>query len=38
MTGSGSAVFGLFREEDACRAACRALQSERLQTFCTEFV
>ena len=38
MTGSGSAVFGLFREESACRAACDALQSERLQTFCTEFV
>lgn len=38
MTGSGSAVFGLFREESACRAACEALQSERLQTFCTEFV
>ena len=38
MTGSGSAVFGLFREESACRAACEALQSEHLQTFCTEFV
>ena len=38
MTGSGSAVFGLFREEDACRSACRALQSERVMTFCTEFV
>ena len=38
MTGSGSAVFGLFREEDACRKACDALQSERLTTFCTEFV
>ena len=38
MTGSGSAVFGLFREEDACRSACRALQSERISTFCTEFV
>ena len=38
MTGSGSAVFGLFREEDACQSACRALQSERVMTFCTEFV
>lgn len=38
MTGSGSAVFGLFREEGACRSACRALQSERVMTFCTEFV
>ena len=38
MTGSGSAVFGLFCEEDACRSACRALQSERVMTFCTEFV
>ena len=38
MTGSGSAVFGLFREEDACRSACRALQSERVMNFCTEFV
>ena len=38
MTGSGSAVFGLFREEDACRSACSALQSERVMTFCTEFV
>ena len=38
MTGSGSAVFGLFCEEDVCRSACRALQSERVMTFCTEFV
>ena len=38
MTGSGSAVFGLFREEDACRKACDTLQSERIMTFCTEFV
>ena len=38
LTGSGSAVFGLFREEDACRSACSALQSERVMTFCTEFV
>ena len=38
MTGSGSAVFGLFREEDACRAACGALRSAELQTFCTIFV
>ena len=38
MTGSGSAVFGLFREEDACRAACGALRSAELQTFYTIFV
>ena len=38
MTGSGSAVFGLFREVDACRAACGALRSAELQTFCTIFV
>lgn len=38
MTGSGSAVYGLFYEAAACRAACDALKSERLQTFCTEFV
>ena len=38
MTGSGSAVFGLFREEDACRTACEALRSAELQTFCTIFV
>lgn len=38
MTGSGSAVFGLFRDEEACRAACESIQSERVQTFCTKFV
>ena len=38
MTGSGSAVFGLFREEDICRAACSVLRSAELQTFCTIFV
>lgn len=38
MTGSGSAVFGLFREEAACRAACGALRCGTLQTFCTVFV
>ena len=38
MTGSGSAVFGLFREEAACRAACDALRCGTLQTFCTVFV
>ena len=38
MTGSGSAVFGLFREEDACRIVCEALRSAELQTFCTIFV
>lgn len=38
MTGSGSAVYGLFEDEMACRAACAALQSERVQSFCTVFV
>ncbi len=38
MTGSGSAVFGLFHGEDACRAACGALQSGSIRTFCAEFV
>lgn len=38
MTGSGSAVFGLFREEDACRTVCEVLRSAELQTFCTIFV
>ena len=38
MTGSGSVVFGLFSDETSCRAACDALQSSSIQTFCTEFV
>ena len=38
MTGSGSVVFGLFSDETSCRAACDALQSGSIQTFCTEFV
>ena len=38
MTGSGSAVFGLFRGEPACEAACCALRSAELLTFCTSFV
>ena len=38
MTGSGSAVFGLFKDESACRAACGALRSGTLQTFFAEFV
>ena len=39
MTGSGSVVFGLFSDKAACRrAACHALQSERVKTFCSEFV
>ena len=38
MTGSGSAVFGLFRDGDACRAACEALRSESVAAFCAEFV
>ncbi len=38
MTGSGSVVYGLFRTREACQAVCEALESENLQTFCTEFV
>ena len=38
MTGSGSAVFGLFQDGESCRAACRALQSSSVQTFCSRFV
>ena len=38
MTGSGSAVFGLFRDEDACRTACEALRSGSIETFCAAFV
>lgn len=36
MTGSGSAVYGLFAGEEACRAACGALGGA--QVFCAEFV
>lgn len=38
MTGSGSAVFGLFSDEGACQAACAALADMRTQTFCAHFV
>ena len=38
MTGSGSAVFGLFRDEETCRTACESMQSECVQVFCTKFV
>lgn len=38
MTGSGSAVFGLFREESAARDAEKALQNETTQTFFASFV
>lgn len=38
MTGSGSAVFGLFRDEETCRTACESIQSECVQVFCTKFV
>lgn len=33
MTGSGSAVYGVFRCPDCARAACEALQAEDMQTF-----
>ena len=38
MTGSGSAVFGLFSDEVLCRNACEALQGDRVETFFAEFV
>ena len=38
MTGSGSAVFGLFRDEDTCRKACDALQNDNIESFCAAFV
>ena len=33
MTGSGSAVFGLFAEKAAAAAAAAALEGEGLRTF-----
>lgn len=33
MTGSGSAVFGIFRDADSAKAACEALQKDYPQTF-----
>lgn len=33
MSGSGSAVFGVFRSPDCAQAACDALKSDELQTF-----
>ena len=38
MTGSGSAVFGLFSDEVLCRNACEVLQGDRVETFFAEFV
>jgi len=38
MTGSGSAVFGLFREESAAQAAYETLKSEYEDTFLAQFV
>lgn len=38
MTGSGSAVFGLFSEESAAREAGNALRNEKTQVFCAAFV
>ena len=38
MTGSGSAVFGLFSDEVLCRNACEVLQGDRIETFFAEFV
>jgi len=33
MTGSGSAVFGVFRSRNGAQAACEALKTDNLQTF-----
>ena len=38
MTGSGSAVFGLFSDEVLCRNACEVLQGDLIETFFAEFV
>lgn len=38
MTGSGPTVFGLYRDEEAARAAYEALRSGYAQTFLTQFV
>ena len=38
MTGSGSAVFGLFSDEVLCRNACEVLQGDRVEAFFAEFV
>ena len=38
MTGSGSAVFGLFRDREAAEAAATALQADYPRTFCVSQV
>ena len=38
MTGSGSAVFGLFTEEKEAEKACEAMKSDNLQVFLAESV
>ncbi len=38
MTGSGSAVFGIFRCPNCAKAACEALQANHLQTFAAHTV
>lgn len=38
MTGSGSAVFGLFRDREAAEAAAAALQADYPRTFCVSQV
>ncbi len=38
MTGSGSAVFGLYADEQAARAACAALQQQGNRVYCCHSV
>ena len=38
MTGSGPTVFGLYRDENAAKAAYEALKDDYAQTFLTQFV
>lgn len=38
MSGSGSAVFGLFTDESKAQAACKTLREEYPATFCAERV
>ncbi len=38
MSGSGSAVFGVFETEEAARSACEGVQGNGRQVFCAESV